>query len=130
MNEIDDIKEKLWKIKNAETFTGREITTEDYVRDVNFLLELVHKSQGMANEINILVAENKRLREALEMYADKSNYGTHHEENRNIMGRWYESDYITIDFGPEIAQAALNQTGCTCGDDSHHGNDRHHAPTG
>ena len=66
---VEDIEKTLSKIKNAWTFAGREVTTADYVRDVNFLLGLVYKAQGMANEINILTAENRRLiaKEALDM---------------------------------------------------------------
>ena len=80
MKRIDDIRKMLWKIKNAETFSGREITTEDYVRDVNVLLELVHKSQGMANEVNILTSETKRLREEVqELRRALSNYNPDHE---------------------------------------------------
>ena len=64
---IDKIKLTLWRIKNHPTFAGRRIDTEDYVRDVTYLLELVHKAQGMANEINLLTAENARQAEEIEM---------------------------------------------------------------
>lgn len=58
---IEKIQKKLYDIKNAPTWGGRTVTAEEYVRDVTYLLDLVHKSEGMAQEINLLTKENREL---------------------------------------------------------------------
>ena len=65
---------------------------------------------ALQTETRRLYAETVKYREALEQYADETNYGSHTDRDTNVMGREYESTYITIDIGPELAQSALKQT--------------------
>lgn len=68
-NEKYDLLEKLTALttENASLKEKREIWEERNVQ--------------LETKCCALTAENKRLREALEKYANKNNYGTHHEEN-------------------------------------------------
>ena len=71
MVNLDEIKER-WRIitkswdgwhKGAYTFVKTDVPA--LVAEVERLRELVHKGDGMANEINIISKDNRRLRAAL-----------------------------------------------------------------
>jgi hypothetical protein len=64
--------------------------------NIGLLLE-----KELLEEIATLTTENTRLREALELYANPSNYGTFRDRGRNAMGREYENEYITTDLGAD-----------------------------
>ena len=121
-------KEEDWQLKydlliaDYEQKWGLSMRQDEQIAALTEKLEFYSKNRTV-QRLDALTAENKRLRDALEeisQFCDCEGPGC----------IYCEGDFHPPSAEAKIAQAALNQTGCTCGDDSHHGNDRHHAPTG
>lgn len=108
--------------KNMAEMAKLNSDRDEQIAALTEKLEFYRKNRTV-QRLDALTAENKRLGDALEeisQFCDCEGPGC----------IYCEGDFHPPSAEAKIAQAALNQTGCTCGDDSHHGNDRHHAPTG
>jgi len=70
MRTLDELKDLVKRVEwnNRYVSTAGVVPATlawELIDEIAILFEMIHKGQGMANEINILTAENKRLREEL-----------------------------------------------------------------